>query len=95
MNRADPHLPGLLGAAGRAIAHAPQAKERVEALRRVRDRDAFLSFLEREEVDLGVDRPAAQRILDAARDEHGWREAHATLLRSAEQQLVDRFSSSA
>lgn len=89
------HLPGLLGAAGKSIALAPNAKERIDALRRVGDRDAFLRFLEREEVDLGLDARATGTILNAARDESRWRDAHAALLRSAEQQLVDRFSSSA
>jgi hypothetical protein len=91
----DKHLPGLLGAAGKAIALSPQAKARVAELRHVEDREAFLRYLAREEVDLGVDQPAVEAIREAAGDEARWKDTHAALLRSAEQQLTERFHSSA
>ena len=90
----DPnHLQALLGSAGKHIASLPGAK-RVVARMRVADSPQDLSFL-LQSVDLGLEEPARQAIVTAARDEDRWRDVHALLLRSAEQQLVDRFSPSA
>lgn len=84
------HLVGLLGSAGRAIAKAPGAFAAVDELRNVNDPEAFRAFLQR--MDLGMEEPAAQVVREAATDEERWREARATLLRSAEQQLADMWS---
>ncbi len=92
---AHEHLPGLLGSVGKSLAHAPQAKETVAELKRAETRKDFMAFLTAHDTSLGVDKPARDAIMDAARDEAQWRETHAQLLRSAEQQLIERFSSSA
>lgn len=84
------HLAGLFGTAGKAIAKSPSAFAHVETLRNVKDVDEFRSFLK--ETDLGVATPAAEAIRDAAGQEISWKEAHATMLRSAEQQLADMYS---
>lgn len=87
------HLAGLFGTAGKAIAKSPDAFKHVETLRGVNDVETFRSFLKG--TDLGVDPPAAEVIREAAGAEPTWREAHATMLRSAEQQLADMYSANA
>lgn len=88
----DRHLAALLGSAGKSIAGLPGAK-RVVARLKLADSPQDLAYL-LQSVDLGVDEPARRTIWEAAADESRWRETHATLLRSAEQHLIDRFSPS-
>lgn len=87
------HLNALLGTAGKSIAGLPGAK-RVVARMKLAESPQDLAYL-LQSVDLGVDEPARKVIWQAACDEARWREVHAVLLRSAEQQLTDRFSPSA
>lgn len=89
------NLPGLLGSVGKSLAYTPQARETVRELKAVETREGFLGFLDAYRDKLGVDEPAAQLIRDAAMDAHRWKDAHASLLRSAEQQVIERFSPSA
>lgn len=88
----ESHLPALLSTAGKHIAELPGARRVVARMRAV-DSAKDLSFL-LQSVDLGLDEPARQSIVQAAQDDARWREVHATIVRSAEQQLTDRFSSS-
>ena len=88
----DRHLNALLGTAGKAIAKLPGAKRVVARMRLAETPRDFAYLLQ--SVDLGVDERARRTIWEAASDEERWREVHAALVRSAEQQLVDRFSSS-
>lgn len=87
------HVGALLGSAGKAIASLPGAKNLVARLREARDPQSLARMLQG--LDLGVDEPARHAIQRAVLDEDRWQEAHATLVRSAEQQLTDRFSPSA
>ncbi|HEX2021823.1 MAG TPA: hypothetical protein VHH36_03870 [Candidatus Thermoplasmatota archaeon] len=89
----DRHLVALLGTAGKAIASLPGARRVVARLKDAGSPSDFAALLQ--SVDLGVDEPARATIVNAARDGARWREVHATLVRSAEQQLTDRFSPSA
>lgn len=86
------HLQALLAATGKHIAELPGAR-RVIARMRVADSPEDLSFL-LQSVDMGIEEPARRMVLEAARDEAQWEEVHATLVRSAEQHLTDRFSPS-
>lgn len=86
------HLNALLGTAGKTIAALPGAKRVVAQMKLADTPRDFAYFLQ--SVDLGVDEPARRTIWEAATDEQRWREVHATLLRSAEQQLTERFSPS-
>lgn len=88
----DRHLQGLLGSAGKSIANLPGAKRVVARLKLAESPQDFAYLLQ--SVDLGVDEAARRTIWEAACDESRWRETHAVLMRSAEQQLTDRFSSS-
>lgn len=87
------HVGALLGSAGKAIGGMPGAKNLVARLREAESPETLARMLQG--LDLGVDEPARAAIQDAVRDEDRWREAHALLVRSAEQQLIDRFSSGA
>lgn len=87
------HLPGLIDSAGRAIAKAPDAKSNVERLRQIEDRRTLRDFLQN--VDLGLDEPAARLVREAVTDEQQWHDRYSALLRSAEQQLADAFSANA
>lgn len=86
------YLNALLGTAGKTIAGLPGAK-RVVARMKLADSPEDLAYL-LQSVDLGVDEPARRAIWQAATDHARWREVHATLVRSAEQSLIDRFSPS-
>lgn len=86
------HLHALLGTAGKSIAALPGAKRVVARMKLVESPRDFAYMLQ--SVDLGVDEAARKTIWEAALDEDRWRETHATLMRSAEQQLVERFYSS-
>lgn len=88
----DRHLHALLGSAGKSIAALPGAK-RVLARMKLADSPADFVYV-LQSVDLGVDERARRTIWEAAADESRWREAHAALVRSAEQQLIERFSPS-
>ena len=87
------HVGALLGSAGKAIASLPGAKNLVAKLREAESPESLSRMLQG--LDLGVDEPARATIQDAVRDEERWKEAHALLVRSAEQQLIERFSSGA
>lgn len=87
------HVGALLGTAGKTIASLPGAKNLVARLREAETPESLARLLQG--LDLGVDEPARATIQQAVRDEGRWREAHALLVRSAEQQLIDRFSSGA
>jgi len=92
--RVDPkHLAGLLGTAGKAIAAMPEGKRVVDEVRRAATRDDLLFVLR--SADLGLDDPAADTVRRAAADAKHWEEVKATLLRSAELQLTERYSSNA
>lgn len=86
------HLQALVSTAGKHIAELPGAR-RVVARMRNADSPEDLSFLLRS-VDLGLADPARQAVVDAAADEGRWREVHASLVRSAEAQLTEKFSPS-
>lgn len=87
------HLHALLGSAGKSIAAAPGAR-RIVARMKLAESSKDLVYL-LQNMDLGLDEPARRTIWEAAADEARWKETHATLLRSAEQHLTDRFSPSA
>lgn len=89
----DRHLHALLGTAGKSIAALPGAKRLVARMKLAESPQDFAYLLQ--SMDLGVDEPARRTIWEAAADEARWKETHATLLRSAEQHLTDRFSPSA
>jgi hypothetical protein len=89
----EKHLRALLGSAGKSIAGLPGAKRVVAQIKQASSPADLASLLQ--SVDLGVDEPARRTIWEAAADEERWRETHATLLRSAEQALIERFSASA
>lgn len=89
----DRHLRALLGTAGKSIASLPGAKRLVARMKLAESPQDFAYILQG--MDLGVDEPARRTIWEAAADEARWKETHATLVRSAEQHLTDRFSPSA
>lgn len=84
------HLQGLLGTAGKAIAAMPEAKRVVETLRKAHSREDLLFVLR--SADLSLADPARKVITDAARED--WEGLRAALLRSAEQQLIERYHAS-
>lgn len=86
------HLHALLGTAGKSIASLPGAK-RVVARMKLADSPQDLAYV-LQSVDLGVDEAARRAIWEAATDESRWRETHATLVRSAEMHLVEKFHAS-
>lgn len=86
------HLRALLGTAGKSIASQPGASHVVARMRLAHSPEDLAYILQN--VDLGVDEPARRTIWEAAADKDTWRETHAVLLRSAEQQLIERFSPS-
>jgi hypothetical protein len=86
------YLNALLGSAGKSIASAPGAKTVVARMKLVRSPEDFAYLLQ--SVDLGLDMDARKAIWEAAADKERWRETHALLVRSAEQQLTDRFHAS-
>lgn len=87
------HLTGILGTVGKSIAAMPEGRRVVEQMR-VADSPQDLLFVLRS-ADLGVDEPAKRLVCDAATDERHWEEVKGTLLRSAELQLAERYSSNA
>lgn len=87
------HLAGILGSMGKSIAAMPEGKRVVDQLREAHSEEDFLFLLR--SADLGVDEPARRMVLDAAADDRRWEDVRATLLRSAELQLTERFSSNA
>lgn len=89
------HLPALIDVAGKSLAHAPAARETVAELREADDPRRFVAFLEDRRTALGVDQPAADAIVDAARDDERWRETYTRMLQSAEQHLAEQFDSNA
>lgn len=86
------YLGALLGSAGRSIANQPGAKRVVARMKLADSIEDFAYVLQG--LDLGVGAAARQTIWEAAADKGRWRETHATLLRSAEQHLIERFSAS-
>ena len=88
----DRHLHALLGSAGKSIAALPGAKRLVARLKLAGSPEDLVYVLQ--SVDLGVDEPARRTIWRAAADKERWQETHATLLRSAELHLIERFSPS-
>lgn len=88
----DRHLHALLGTAGKSIAQLPGAKRVVARIKLARSPRDLAHLLQ--SVDLGVDEPARKTIWEAASDADRWLEVHATLLRSAELHLVERFHAS-
>lgn len=87
------YLHALLGTAGKSIAALPGGRRVVARLKMAESPQDVAYVLQ--SVDLGVDEAARRAIWEAATDEARWRATHAALLRSAEQQLTDRFSPSA
>ena len=87
----DKHLVGLLGTAGKAIAGMPEGPRVVETLRKARSRDDLLFVLRG--ADLSLAEPARKVVTDAARED--WEGVRASLLRSAEMQLVERYHANA
>lgn len=87
------HVGALLGSAGKAIASMPGAKNLVARMRDADEPERLARLLQG--LDLGVDEPARAAIQQAILDRDRFPETHALLVRSAEQQLIDRFSSGA
>lgn len=87
------HLTGLLGSVGKSIASMPEAK-RVVAQMRDADSPEELLFVLRA-ADMGVEEPAKRVVWDAATDARQWEEVKSALVRSAELQLAERYSSNA
>ena len=85
------HLTGILGTVGKSIAAMPEGKRVVDQMRRADSPDELLFVLR--SADLGVDEPAQRLVRDAA-TEH-WEDVKSALLRSAELQLTERYSSNA
>lgn len=86
------YLNALLGSAGKSIASQPGAKRVVARMKLAASPEDFTYVLQG--VDFGLDASARDAIWQAAADKDHWREAHATLLRSAEHHLIERFSAS-
>ena len=86
------YVNALLGSAGKTIAGLPGARRVVARMKLADSPEDFAYVLQ--SVDLGVDEMARRAIWEAATDAQRWREAHALLVRAAEQSLVDRFSPS-
>lgn len=86
------HLRALLGSAGKTIASLPGAKGVVAKMKLVKGPEDLAYILQG--VDLGLAEPARQVIWRAAVDRDRWRETHAILMRSAEQQLIEKFHAS-
>jgi hypothetical protein len=90
MGAVDPsHLKALLGTVGKSIARQPQAPALVSRLREARSPDELRKVLQG--VDLGVAPEARQVVEKALTAGPRWEEMHASLVRSAEQSLVERF----
>lgn len=88
----DAHLNALLGSAGKTLAAQPAAKELVARFRTADSREDLRELIRT--VDLGLGDRACDAIMSAVDDGERWREVHATLVRSAEQQLIERYSPS-
>lgn len=86
------HLTGILGSMGKSIAAMPEGRRVVEELRHAETEEDLRFVLQ--SAELGVDEPAKRMVLEAADDAH-WQEVKAMLLRSAELQLTERYSSNA
>ena len=87
------HLTGILGSVGKSIAAMPEGKRVVDQMRAADSPQALLFVLR--SADLGVEEPAQRLVRDAAMDEQHWEDVKSTLLRSAELQLAERYSSNA
>jgi len=87
------HLAGILGSVGKSIAAMPEGRRVVEQMRQAGSPEEFLFVLR--SAEMGVDEPARRLVWDAANDARHWEEVKGTLLRSAELQLTERYSSNA
>ena len=87
------HLTGILGSVGKAIAAMPEGRRVIQQMREADSREDLLFLLR--SAELGVAPPAQQLVLEAANDERQWEDVRSMLLRSAELQLTERFSSNA
>lgn len=86
------YLNALLGSAGKSIAQSPGAKGVLARMKLARSPEDLAYVLQN--VDLGLDAMARQAIWEAATDREHWHEAHALLVRSAEQHITERFHAS-
>lgn len=94
MSDVDPkHLTGILGTVGKNLAAMPEGKRVVAELRDAHSSQDVVFLLR--SAQLGIDEPAKEMVLNAVRDEQHWEEVRAVLLRSAELQLTERYSSNA
>lgn len=90
----DPkHLTGILGTVGKNLAAMPEGKRVVAELREAHSSEDVVFLLQ--SAQLGIEDPAKEMVLHAVQDEAQWEEIRATLLRSAELQLTERYSSNA
>lgn len=87
------HLTGILGSVGKSIAAMPEGRRVIDRMRRADSSDDLVFLLR--SAELGVAPPAQKLVLDAAGDERQWEDVRSTLLRSAELQLTERYSSNA
>lgn len=87
------HLTGILGTVGKAIAAMPEGKRVVDQMRDAGSPDELLFVLR--SADMGVEEPARRLVCNAATDERHWEDVKSALLRSAELQLAERYSSNA
>lgn len=87
------HLTGILGSVGKAIAAMPEGRRVIDRIRVASSREDLVFLLR--SAEMGVAPPAQKLVLDAANDERQWEDVRSTLLRSAELQLTERFSSNA
>ena len=85
------HLTGLLGTAGKAIAAMPEGRRVVQQLKRAHSKEDLLFLLR--SADLSLADPAREVVTNAARE--NWTDVRAALVRSAELQLHERYSSNA
>lgn len=89
----EKHLTGIIGSVGKAIAGMPEAKRVVKEMRDASSREDLLFVLR--SAEMGVDEPAKRLVWDAASDAQHWEEVKSALVRSAELQLTERYSSNA
>lgn len=85
------HLTALLGSAGKAIAAMPEGKRVVEQLKNATTKEDLLFLLR--SADLGLADPARDMVTREA--SANWQDVRDMLLRSAELQLVERYSANA
>ena len=87
------HLTGILGSVGKSIAAMPEGRRVVAQMRDAHSPEDLLFVLR--SADLGVDEPARQLVCEAATDDAQWEDVKSALVRSAELQLTERYSSNA